>query len=95
MKITIKGNEYPSRVTLGALVRFKQETGFDVSQLKDDISDVAMFMYCCVVSASSADGVPFNVEFLDFADNVSVEDLTKFKAAQQGDSKKKTITGNR
>lgn len=88
-KITIKAKEYPSRTTLGAMVRFKEMTGYDVSQIKDDISDVAKFMYCCARSACACDGVEFEMSFLDFADSISVDELNQF---QQDNSKKKSQT---
>lgn len=44
-KITIKGKEYPCRITMGAMVRFKRESGKDVSEIsKSDVSDLVLFL---------------------------------------------------
>ncbi len=56
--INVGGRELPCRVTMGAMLRFKRETGRDVSGMSsDDVSDLVTFMWCCVVSACRADGV--------------------------------------
>lgn len=93
--LTVAGKEYPCRVTMGAMVRFKRETGRDVSTLTQaDISDLVLFMWCCVVSACKADGIEFGMSFEDFADNVESENLNAFLTAMGdgagADSKKKT-----
>lgn len=94
-QVTSNGKTYPSRVTMGALVRFKRITGKDVSQITgQDIAELAQFMYCCVESACRADGVPFEMDFDTFADGISLEDFTSFQQQQlnpsdEGKKKKK------
>lgn len=94
-KLTVKGKEYPCRVTMGAMVRFKRETGRDVSTIKEsDISDLVLFMWCCVMSASKADDVEFNMSFEDFADSLEGTDLQAFlSSVDDGDETKKKATG--
>ena len=51
-RITVKGVTSPCRVTMGAMVRFKRASGRDVSEIsKNDVSDMVLFMWCCVASA--------------------------------------------
>lgn len=95
LNLMVGGKEYPCRVTMGAMVRFKRETGRDVSSLtQNDISDLVLFMWCCVVSASKADGVEFDMSFEDFADRLDGKNLESFlgmvgdEASSEG--KKKT-----
>lgn len=95
-QVTTHGKTYPSRVTMGALVRFKRITGKDVSQITgQDIAELAQFMYCCVESACKADDVPFDMDFETFADGISLEDFTAFQEQQLtsegNDGKKKEL----
>lgn len=90
LKLKVGGKEYPCRVTMGAMVRFKHATGKDVSQLdQGDIGELVQFIYCCVQSASKADGVTFDTDFETFADLLEPDSLTAFYA-QVGDAEKKT-----
>ena len=68
-KITIGGVDYPCRVTMGAMLRFKRETGKDVSAMNgNDVADLVTFMWCCVKSASAADGGEMPLALEAFAD---------------------------
>lgn len=87
--ITINGKGYPCRVTMGALLRFKHESGHDVSDLKtNDLSDLALFMWCCTSSACNADGVEFGMSFDQFADSLEPSGLQDFYSDMQTDEKK-------
>ena len=93
--ISINGKPYPCRVTMGAMLRFKRETGRDVNQIsQDDVSDLVIFLWCCIASASKADGVEFGMELMDFADQLAPEALTGFFKDMEGsnpqDPEKKT-----
>lgn len=95
-KITVKGTEYPCRMTMGAMYRFKQMTGHEVSRIeKEDISDAIVLVYCCTASACHADGVKFELDFESFADSLSPEELERLMQGMQesigtADPKKKT-----
>jgi hypothetical protein len=81
--LKIEGREYPCRVTMGAMMRFKQETGKDIQAMEStDTADVLTFLWCCIVSACRVDGVEFTLSALDMADRMSAEDF----AAWQGDA---------
>ena len=78
-EIEINGKVFPCRVTMGALLRFKRETGRDVSQTgQNDVEALITLLWCCVVSASKADGVEFSMTLLDFADQLSPDTLTRW-----------------
>jgi hypothetical protein len=92
-KVLYKGRELPCRVTMGAMVRFKRESGRDVSTIQNgDISDLILFFWCCIKSACNADGVAFDEPFEMFADSLDSEVLQGFVeslTAQGGDAEQK------
>ena len=97
-RISIKGKEYPCRITMGALLRFKRETGKDASELGEtDVADLITLLWCCVASASKADGVEFGLGLMDFADRIEPTTFTGFYASMSeeaqasGDTEKKTV----
>ena len=93
-RITINGKEYPCRVTMGAMLRFKQETGRDVIQLNaNEVADLVTLLWCCIASASNAEGVEFGMELMDFADMLEPETIADFFTSmeeEKGDPEKKT-----
>jgi len=89
MKVTvnINGKEYPCRPTMGAMLRFKKETGKEVTELTNgSFSDLCTYLYCCVASASAADKVPFDLSLMEFADALSPEDMTAWAKQVQPDA---------
>lgn len=90
-KIQVYGKEYPMRMTMGAMRRFKRETGTDVNQMGMDVDLMIIFLFCCVASACNADGVEFLLDIDTFADGLDMAVLNGFAETLQGDgSKKKT-----
>ena len=90
-KLPVGGKEYPCRVTMGAMVRFKNEAGKDVSALKqDDITELVLFIYCCVKSACNADKIPFDYDFETFADLMEPGEINTFYEDMGGEEKKTT-----
>jgi len=80
---------------MGAMLRFKRETGKEVTDIKGDISDLCTYLWCCVCSASKHDGLDFNLSLMDFADAISPEDVTAWATvlnedagSEEGDEKK-------
>lgn len=90
--INVNGKSYPCRITMGAMLRFRNETGRDTSQMKsDDVADLITFIWCCIASASSADNVEFGLSLMDFADLVEPSMLNDFyKDMEASDAEKKT-----
>lgn len=77
MTVTINGVEYPCYETMGAMLRFKQETGKEVSEV--DISQFSFFciyLWCCVASACAREKKEFGYSVMDFADNITPETMT-------------------
>ncbi len=87
IKITVNGKEYPCRPTLGAMLRFKKETGREVTEIEQgSLSDVSVYLWCCIVSACKHDGIEFRQSLMDFADSIGPEDMTAWKEAVQGEA---------
>jgi hypothetical protein len=75
---------------MGAMVRYKRATGTDVSEMSSaDVAAIVEFMYYCVVSASKADGVEFEMSFEEFADLLEPEGVTAFYGDVESGAKKK------
>lgn len=60
---------------MGAMLRFKKETGKEITELSDSLTELCAYLYCCVASACAADKVPFSMDLMEFADALSPEDL--------------------
>ena len=77
-------------MTMGAMVRFKNESGKDVSKLeKTNISELVLFVYCCVKSACNADKVEFGYDFQSFADLMEPDAANSFYEDMGGEEKKR------
>lgn len=75
-EITIDGVAYPCRPTMGAMLRFKRETGKELTEMESkSISELCTFLYCCVASASAAEGREFNLSLMEFADRIDPAQL--------------------
>lgn len=81
IEIIIDGKAYPCRQTMGAMLRFKKETGKEVTEINDNISDMCAYLYCCTASACKKDGVEFNWSLMDFADSLTPDDLAQWTGA--------------
>lgn len=91
--IRINGVDYPFRTTMGAMLRFRREHGRDLSELdQTDIEGLLKFIWCCVKSASSADGVTFDLSFEQFADALTPETFGDICAEMNGEQKKTLTT---
>ena len=85
--ITINGQAYPCRQTMGAMLRFRRETGREVTQMgADALSDMAVYLWCCVRSACQADGVAFDMDLMAFLDSLAPEDLTRWSEQAGGEN---------
>ena len=84
ISITINGVAYPCRQTMGAMLRFKQETGKEVTEIDaGSLTDLCTFLWCCIVSACKADGVAFDMPLMDFADSITPEEALKWADANK------------
>lgn len=81
MEIEIDGNVYPCRQTMGAMLRFKQETGREATEIGGNLSDMCTYLWCCVASASKHDGKEFGMSLMDFADSITPDTLGSWVAS--------------
>ena len=82
LEIVVNGKTYPCRQTMGAMLRFKRETGKEASAISDDsVTDLVTYLWCCVLSACKHDGVEFTYTLEDFADSLTMEDVAKWTDA--------------
>lgn len=87
VEVTINGVTYPCRPTMGAMLRFKKETGKEITEITDkSFTDLCTYLYCCVVSASAADKINFSMSLLEFADALNPEDMEAWAAKMQENS---------
>ncbi len=68
------------------MVRYKKETGKEVTALGNNLTDMCAYLYCCVASASAHDKVKFDMSFLDFADSLTPEDLNAWVTSISGNT---------
>lgn len=80
LTITINGVAYPCSTTMGAMLRFKEETGREITEMDGSIADLCRFLWCCVVSASNREGKKLDMDFITFADSIDAETLTEWAA---------------
>ena len=82
VRISVGGRDYPCRATMGALLRFKRETGKEVSEIgAGDVSELLTYLWCCVCSACAADGVTFDLSLEEFADLCPMDAFKDWSAA--------------
>lgn len=95
IEVTINGKAYPCRQTMGAMLRFKQEAGKEITEIDGGLSDMCTFLWCCVVSACKVDGVQFDMSLLEFADSLTPDEMQGWsesvseKAEDTGEGEKK------
>lgn len=75
IEITINGKVYPCRQTMGAMLRFKQQTGKEVTEIDGGLTHMCTFLWCCIVSACKVDGIDFNMSLMEFADNLTPDEM--------------------
>lgn len=76
LEITVNGVSYPCRMTMGAMLRFKRETGREITDVQmTSLSDVAILLWCCTASACNADKIDFKLSLEDFCDGISEEEM--------------------
>lgn len=69
---------------MGAMLRFKHETGKEVTEIGGNLSDICAYLFCCVTSACKKDNVPFDMSLMDFADSITPDDLNQWTEVVNG-----------
>lgn len=96
IEVTVNGVTYPCRPTMGAMLRFKKETGKEVTELTgDSLSDLCAYLYCCVASASAADGREFKMTLMEFADALDPDDMADWATQMQQGGKGDAVTAEK
>lgn len=93
LTLNVGGKEVPCRLTMGAMLLFKNNVGKDVSQMDgSDLEEMLRFMWCCITCACKADGVEFGIDFETFTCMVTPEDVNKWNTAISAENEKKKDT---
>lgn len=71
MEITIANQQYPARLTMGAIREFKVMTGKEIEDVKGS-ADISDFLFCCVKSTCRAEQKEFELTPETFADGIEV-----------------------
>ena len=80
--IRIAGKDYPCRMTMGAMLRFKQQMGYEVTAVKgESFTDTLTLLWCCVASACAREKIPFDLSPMEMADAITLEDFGAWKDA--------------
>lgn len=87
IRITVNGTAYPCTPTAGAMLRFKQETGREISEIDPtSFSDLCTYLWCCVCSGAKREGKSFDMSLMDFADALRPEDMAAWNQALAADA---------
>ncbi len=74
LTVNIDDEVYPIRLTMGAIVRFKQETGKELAEAEGSV-DNATLIWCCIKSACNREKKAFDYSLMDFVDNIDVDEI--------------------
>lgn len=90
MRISVGGRELPCRLTMGAMLLFKRQTGKDLNQIQgEDLEAMLTLLWCCVKSACRAEGVEFDVDFEMFCDMITPDEMALWNKAMETEQDKK------
>ena len=78
--IEISGVSYPAVLTNGAVLRYAQQTGKELSDIQT-FGDWLMLLWCCIVSGCKREGIPFTMTFEDFTEATTPEDIQRWVTA--------------
>lgn len=95
--VNINGQEFPCLPTMGALLRFKRQTGREITEMDNSLEDLCTYLWCCVTSAARREGKPFDMSLIDFADSITPEILIQWASgvAQPKDTDDGKSTGEK
>ena len=67
---------------MGAILRFKQQMGYEVTAVKgESFKDNLTLLWCCVASACAREKIPFDLSPMEMADAITLEDFGAWKDA--------------
>lgn len=89
MRIEIEidgGRRLPCAPSMGAMLRFRQETGKEVTEIDGrSLTELCTYLWCCVASACRREGVDFDMDLMEFADRVTPEGMSGWRDMIAGD----------
>ena len=95
IEILINGEAYPCRPTMGAMLRFKEQTGKEITEMDgNSFTELCTYLWCCIVSACKRDGKPFDLSLMEFADSIDPDDMAAWSEAVQAEAKPAETDGN-
>lgn len=72
---------------MGAMLRFKQQTGKEITELDGgSFTDLCTYLWCCVVSACKREKIDFDLSLMDFADSIDPADMNAWSEALQAEA---------
>lgn len=84
IEITVNGEAYPCYQTGGAMLRFKDLTGKEVSEINPQgVSDLIRFLWCCTVSACAREKRTFPLSLMEFADHIDNTHLLQWQRSME------------
>lgn len=82
IEITVNGTAYPCSPTMGAMLRFKQETGREITEIDPtSLTDLCTYLWCCVASAAKRENKKFDLSLMEFADSIDPDDMKRWNEA--------------
>lgn len=87
LEITINGTAYPCSPSMGAMLRFKQETGKEITEIDPkSFTELCTYLWCCTASGAKREGKQFDMTLMDFADSLTPEDMAGWNKAIMEDA---------
>lgn len=85
--ITVGGKVYPCRLTMGAMMRYEEQTGRPFAEFNPSrTADLCALVWACACSGCAREGVPFGISFMDFCDSVDADEIASAMAGVQTDA---------
>lgn len=83
LKIKVGERVLPAYPTLGAMLRFKEETGRESSTIDGTAdSDLITWLWCCVAGACARAHTPFDMPLMEFADALDMTTMQEWLTDQ-------------
>ena len=87
IEIKINGEAYPCRPTMRAMLRFKEQTGKEITELDtNSFTDLCTYLWCCIKSACAREQKQFDLSLIEFADSIDPDDMNAWAAAVQAEN---------
>lgn len=88
VEITVNGVAYSCKPTMGAMLRFKEETGKEINQMDGGFTDMCIYLWCCIKSAAARENKEFSLSVMEFADGVTPAEIQEWTALLRGKLRK-------